>query len=62
LIPSIPIWLERRGELNAAQAVVIEKQGVVDSVIATRGEARIAYNSSIDTLIAALVDLKVVVE
>ena len=51
-----------KDELIAAQAVVVEKQVVVDSALEGRSAARIAYNGSIDELIATLSALKIVVE
>ena len=48
-----------RGELEAAQAVVVEKQSEVDTKVGVRNEARSGYNGAIDTLIAELQSLKI---
>ena len=48
-----------RGELESAQAVVLEKQGLVDTAVGSRNESRTAYNASIDELIVTLQGLKV---
>jgi hypothetical protein len=45
-------------ELTAAQAVVVEKQGLVDEVVSARLTVRNEYNAAIDALIAQLQSLK----